>query len=263
VLARPASRTFWRAFVMRRTVKQGFTLIELLVVIAIIAILAGILFPVFAQARGKARAAACLSNIRQLSNGMMMYVQDHDEKYAPAFLYVTTPACTAAPSGCWYLGGGGEPPVIFWPQLFAPYISGIAQNGGILACPEGDPSRIAPLRPYTGHYGANYELLFHFNVAGTQSLAAVEDPAGTLAFGDAGGYYTGYGIWSNVSAAFWYGPGTGPTLKRPCPMIAWRCTDYDKGRHFNGVHWAFADGHVKWLRAEALLKANLWTVKAD
>src|ERR1043166_6341526 len=58
---------------------RGFTLIELLVVIAIIAILAAILFPVFAQARDKARAATCLSNIKQLSLGVGMYAQDYDE----------------------------------------------------------------------------------------------------------------------------------------------------------------------------------------
>ena len=62
---------------MRR--KRGFTLIELLVVIAIIAILAAILFPVFAQARDKARQATCLSNIKQLSLGVVMYAQDYDE----------------------------------------------------------------------------------------------------------------------------------------------------------------------------------------
>src|SRR6266508_474914 len=59
--------------------RRGFTLIELLVVIAIIAILAAILFPVFAQARDRARAATCLSNIKQLSLGVGMYAQDYDE----------------------------------------------------------------------------------------------------------------------------------------------------------------------------------------
>lgn len=59
-------------------VKRGFTLIELLVVIAIIAILAAILFPVFAKAREKARGASCLSNVKQITMGLMMYVQDHD-----------------------------------------------------------------------------------------------------------------------------------------------------------------------------------------
>ena len=60
--------------------KRGFTLIELLVVIAIIAILAAILFPVFARAREKARQASCLSNVKQISLGMLMYIQDYDEK---------------------------------------------------------------------------------------------------------------------------------------------------------------------------------------
>src|SRR5437762_4120123 len=64
---------------LRRRV--GFTLIELLVVIAIIAILAAILFPVFAQARSKARQATCISNLKQLGNAMLMYVQDFDETF--------------------------------------------------------------------------------------------------------------------------------------------------------------------------------------
>jgi prepilin-type N-terminal cleavage/methylation domain-containing protein len=60
--------------------RRGFTLIELLVVIAIIAILAAILFPVFARAREKARQTSCLSNVKQLSLGMLMYTQDYDER---------------------------------------------------------------------------------------------------------------------------------------------------------------------------------------
>src|SRR4026207_363252 len=62
-----------------RRLRTGFTLIELLVVIAIIAILAAILFPVFAQAREKARQSGCLSNLKQLGTAVLMYTQDYDE----------------------------------------------------------------------------------------------------------------------------------------------------------------------------------------
>src|SRR5579871_4500633 len=65
----------------RKRGAAGFTLIELLVVIAIIAILAAILFPVFAQAREKARQASCLSNSKQIGTALLMYVQDYDEQF--------------------------------------------------------------------------------------------------------------------------------------------------------------------------------------
>ncbi len=70
--------------------KSGFTLIELLVVIAIIAILAAILFPVFAQAREKARAITCVSNLNQIGTALMMYTQDYDEAYPEASFMANT-----------------------------------------------------------------------------------------------------------------------------------------------------------------------------
>src|SRR5438105_7215904 len=86
--------------------RSGFTLIELLVVIAIIAILAAILFPVFAQAREKARQTSCISNLKQIALGSLMYSQDYDEKFF---------------SG-WGSGGGPEPGVIVWRVAILPYV---------------------------------------------------------------------------------------------------------------------------------------------
>lgn len=86
---------------------RGFTLIELLVVIAIIAILAAILFPVFARAREQARATACLSNTKQLGTALQMYMQDYDS----ALPLVATAAAQAVGDGCGetYDGHGGTP----------------------------------------------------------------------------------------------------------------------------------------------------------
>ena len=107
--------------------KSAFTLIELLVVIAIIAILAAILFPVFAQAREKARQTSCLSNQKQLGTALMMYVQDYDETYPQAYYYKNNTATT---------NGGSAGGYVTWTVMLQPYVKSVQ----MFVCPS-DPSK--------------------------------------------------------------------------------------------------------------------------
>lgn len=134
--------------------RRGFTLIELLVVIAIIAILAAILFPVFAQAREKARAISCLSNMKEIGTASMMYVQDYDE---------------TGPCG-WKTTGGGAG----WAGEIYPYV----KNNAVFVCPS-DPAPIP-----TSSYGMNGNLApLQGGVAGTQQgvpIAQMAQPSRTI-----------------------------------------------------------------------------------
>jgi prepilin-type N-terminal cleavage/methylation domain-containing protein/prepilin-type processing-associated H-X9-DG protein len=153
--------------------RRGFTLIELLVVIAIIAILAAILFPVFAHAREKARQTSCLSNLKQLATGMTMYAQDSDGLFPPA---------VARPSrqmNNYYQ--------MSWMALIEPY----TKNRGIYVCPS------------SGHtsqdYTKNNDLVQNYGYAPTNRVGgydyahAITGPFGTALWEGIGGFY-GYPI---------------------------------------------------------------------
>ncbi|MCX7992158.1 MAG: DUF1559 domain-containing protein [Fimbriimonadales bacterium] len=124
--------------------RRGFTLIELLVVIAIIAILAAILFPVFAQARESARQAVCMSNMKQIGAAMMLYLSDYDEVWFPAYTRERIPTHpyayrpwlgydtrNAPPDGCFYGDATREARYPIRIGLIDPYL----KSDGIKRCP--------------------------------------------------------------------------------------------------------------------------------
>jgi prepilin-type N-terminal cleavage/methylation domain-containing protein/prepilin-type processing-associated H-X9-DG protein len=155
--------------------KRGFTLIELLVVIAIIAILAAILFPVFAKAREKARQSSCLSNVKQIVLATLQYAQDYDE-VLPNFRVAT--GCPAGAGGTGDSAPAGS--VWWWYDMQGPYI----KNTQILQCPSRTPS--APRgcnRGITNRYAINTAL------AGLK-MAEVIRPSGLVWLAETGCYAT-------------------------------------------------------------------------
>lgn len=253
--------------------KRAFTLIELLVVIAIIAILAAILFPVFAQAREKARSASCLSNLKQANLAWQMYLQDYDEVMVPFWVNNAndpnlTAAGFAASRNCWW-----------WPKLTEPYI----KNWGIFRCPSGpDPNGAfgGGTAAWYGNQmrwaniGYNYlGLSTWWNCEATigLSLAAVAKPASTISFTDSGFQPLGvarpanqYRGSSTVNApaqyaaifpaptvcTWWNGEkgGWDWTLPGPKPNhIGWTMD-----RHNEIVNIGWVDGHAKALKLGAM-----------
>lgn len=216
--------------------RRAFTLIELLVVISIISVLAAILFPVFARARENARRTSCLSNLKQMGLGVMMYVQDYDEHY-PLYRRPTT----ETPPFPSYKGGWWE-----WQHMIYPYTKSSEQ---VFWCPSGNT-----VWPYNGNYGANYGL-----IGGTSNnLAKVTSSASTYMIMDAGTMYIlaadAYRV--NKGGAR-YLPGSGPFVTPESAVsTGWYESDFKKGRHFGGINMSFADGHVKWLKSELVLSES-------
>ncbi|MCX6811382.1 MAG: DUF1559 domain-containing protein [Candidatus Berkelbacteria bacterium] len=196
---------------------RGFTLIELLVVIAIIAILAAIFFPVFARAREKARQASCLSNVKQIVLGGLMYAQDYDETW---------------PTGrvCNWASGG---PYGTHVMALMPYVN----NLQIFRCPSRagytvNPSFIQPPVTYIGSYG--------FNHLACTAMGLVTAPAEQVYTLDA------YNPWIDYAGAIWdriSGRGVGNYNGDP---------NYPTNWHNDGLNVGFMDGHAKWGKTGAL-----------
>jgi prepilin-type N-terminal cleavage/methylation domain-containing protein/prepilin-type processing-associated H-X9-DG protein len=261
--------------------RSAFTLIELLVVIAIIAILAAILFPVFAQARDKARQASCLSNMKQMGTGLMMYTQDYDETLC-AVTWRDSCRASGTPgetgSDDLYNGMPG------WPLALQPYV----KNYGVLKCPSDDTAggfaktnaycfeaqllQAKVPGAYTGirssgedmrkvlplSYAANYYLTnsqTSLNVPLTppalsgrgkdipagMSLSEVKKPANVF-------FITDVGNNTGNFAAYYIIPGYG----NGASDARWR----NGKRHAEGRTWVFLDGHAKWFKDPAFVRAN-------
>jgi prepilin-type N-terminal cleavage/methylation domain-containing protein/prepilin-type processing-associated H-X9-DG protein len=197
-------------------VRSGFTLIELLVVIAIIAILAAMLFPVFAQAREAARKATCQSNLKQIGSAVMMYTQDYDE---------TLPNAGQS-------GGTGD-----LVNNLRPYTKQ-NEGQGIWRC----PSHPGFSSAYTSSYGYNWQYLLtagpdyphrDWNGFGNSGISAamLSRPADTLCFMDIGAPQGNLNLWSYVVR-----PGDSSNndgMGRP------------HFRHQGQANVLFCDGHVK------------------
>jgi prepilin-type N-terminal cleavage/methylation domain-containing protein/prepilin-type processing-associated H-X9-DG protein len=246
--------------------RRGFTLIELLVVIAIIAILAAILFPVFAQAREKARQTSCTSNLKQLGLGISMYAQDYDEMFPRGNQDVDLANCNAASGGCWYPSGNSS--LLFWPQLAQAYI----KNFGIMTCPSGDSA--SRNFAYYGHYGSNRYVMRRRPASGdgnSATMASLVAPASTFLCFDSGSYSIDArgdalisGNTVNQRGNFWYIPGSGDASGKaaaaPALIDSFLQQDYKSGRHFGGINMTYADGHVKYVKTTLVLQE---TVKAQ
>ncbi|MBC7528046.1 MAG: DUF1559 domain-containing protein [Chthonomonadaceae bacterium] len=235
--------------------KKGFTLIELLVVIAIIAILAAILFPVFAQARSKARQTSCLSNQKQIGVGIMMYSQDYDETL-PGNTPLNTngisdgrwpaPATTAHSAGLaeplgWMQPYDAANPGTFriWARDIQPYIKNLA----IYHCPETKPrSGDGPCTAgggtceVTGTDAAragNGNILLNGIVA-SKALAALPTPADIIFTHEVRNY-------NRVAQEKPRGVLVGGEVRYTNFTNAY----YD-GLHNGGANLLFCDGHAKW-----------------
>jgi prepilin-type N-terminal cleavage/methylation domain-containing protein/prepilin-type processing-associated H-X9-DG protein len=225
---------------MARSLKSGFTLIELLVVIAIIAVLAAILFPVFAKARESARKASCVSNLRQIGNALAMYAEDYDGLAVQLFT-----------------GDPNRPEEGWWEHRLGPYVSkrrGEGEVQPLFHCPsfgrlrpasgtnweDGAPHGGFGGYAFNGAYPYRQYCQCRMHLLGKHE-SAIEDPAGTIVVYE--------NQWCRVGANGETGVGAFP----PGP-------DQLRLDHNDGMNVLFVDGHVKWHRA---VKPGMWTPQAD
>lgn len=231
---------------LTRTRLRAFTLIELLVVIAIIAILAAILFPVFAEAREKARAIACLSNGDQIGLALMLYVQDYDEMYPQEHPTSSNPAVddsTGQLEGIDY----GSPFV-----KILPYVGSGYKNPQLYICPDDPDPQGQDILDSKGNCLSNgapppgplnsYLLNAYFLFGAT--MAEISTPAQTIYIAERRSSGDPKTDFCDVHFHPWLNEVQDPLNSSDTinPVaIASR-------RHSGGSNYVYADGHAKWSR---------------
>jgi prepilin-type N-terminal cleavage/methylation domain-containing protein/prepilin-type processing-associated H-X9-DG protein len=221
--------------------RRGFTLIELLVVIAIIAILAAILFPVFARAREKARQASCQSNLKQIALAGAMYASDYDQMPVPMYTYgwnITGAAGTF--SGRVWWNGLIEPYTKNRQMLVCPSRAGAAFHDADSPC--GAPSdSVVRHQTGIGYNWYNNEWASDAGYWSGLSDASVKSPAEKVTFMDANCIVAGPNpALSSLTFALWQQSGTWWGLEE---------------RHNEGNNCAFYDGHVKWYKRASMTES--------
>jgi len=266
-----------------RVARKGFTLIELLVVIAIIAILAAILFPVFAQAREKARAISCLSNMKQIGLGTYQYTQDYDEKLIKS--WYNFPSVNSG------AGWASVSPLAYtWRYAAYPYIKSVA----IFGCPSDTlltqqqwwafqtndrnltfamPTSYATATSVIGF--ANGNVVDPINTPqGLDAMSQIDKPADTIEIVDSRTGWNDTKIFfanfvlacpsvGGVSTESCNGAGyVGPNY--PTPNLASNFPVYPPGTgvfqaHQGRINFIFCDGHAKsWKLNNTILPDDLW-----
>lgn len=223
-------------FIRRNEAKKGFTLIELLVVIAIIAILAAILFPVFARARENARKSSCQNNLKQLALGFKQYINDFDERFPLVAVTNNTASTTYSPP-------------YGWADALQPYI----RNTQVYQCPSdaAEGSEISSDFGFSDYwYNANFMVFYKGQWTGAPE-SMLGSVAQTILAGD-GGNSDGNTDGKPTGDARYNICGDGTSLtkfgQRCAPAPVGFATFPSAQLHLEGANFAYADGHVKWLR---------------
>ena len=224
--------------------KHGFTLIELLVVIAIIAILAAILFPVFAQAREKARQTSCLSNTKQFGTALQLYVDDYDEtfpirggaeRYDQAedlpynyFRYRNPSGIVARPIDY----SSGEGIYRTWMDMIYPYV----KNMQMFVCPSGVKNVPGyAMSTYLGGFNIGSSAPYTWAGQVAVAMSEIKNPSGTVAFCDTEIFKDGTTIYTCIGAY-------------PQVLGGYATTLTAGKRHINGSNFTCADGHAKYYK---------------